>query len=83
VIHGPNMANFLREARLLAEAGASVCVDDGAALARAIRDLLADPARRAVMGARGREAVLSVQGATQRTIDALDACWFGAESRAE
>lgn len=83
VIHGPNMANFPREARLLAEAGASVCVDDGAALARAIRELLADPARRAAMGAAGRAAVLSVQGATQRTLDALSACCFGVDSRGE
>ena len=43
---------------LVEECGAGVCVPPGdpAALARAWRDLLADPARRAELGRRGREA---------------------------
>jgi glycosyltransferase involved in cell wall biosynthesis len=43
---------------LVEETGAGVCVPPGdpAALARTWRDLLADPARRAELGRRGREA---------------------------
>jgi 3-deoxy-D-manno-octulosonic-acid transferase len=71
VIHGPRMQNFAREAELLAAAGASVCVPDGEALARAVLRLLADPDERSRMGEAGRAAVARVKGASVRTLAAL------------
>jgi 3-deoxy-D-manno-octulosonic-acid transferase len=73
VVHGPHVENFAREAALLAEARASVCVRDEAELGRALASLLADASMRARMGAAGRAAVLELRGATQRTLDVVEA----------
>jgi 3-deoxy-D-manno-octulosonic-acid transferase len=72
VLHGPHVEHFAREAALLAQAGASVCVRDEAELGRALASLLADDDRRARMGAAGRGAVLTLRGATERTLEALE-----------
>jgi 3-deoxy-D-manno-octulosonic-acid transferase len=72
VLHGPHVEHFAREAALLSEAGASVCVRDEAELASALASLLADDDRRARMGAAARGAVLALRGATERTLEALE-----------
>lgn len=72
VLHGPHMDNFRQECALLAAAGASRTVADGAELARALAELAADPERRAAMGAAGMAAVASQAGATQRTLALLE-----------
>jgi 3-deoxy-D-manno-octulosonic-acid transferase len=72
VLHGPHVEHFAREAALLSQAGASVCVRDEAELASALASLLADDDRRARMGAAARGAVLALRGATERTLEALE-----------
>jgi 3-deoxy-D-manno-octulosonic-acid transferase len=49
--------------------GAAIQVADADSLARAILDLLADPARRADMGAQARTLVESNRGAVARVVD--------------
>jgi 3-deoxy-D-manno-octulosonic-acid transferase len=49
-----------------------VQVADAAALEGAVLELLANPARRKRLGAAARRLVLSQQGATRRTLEALD-----------
>ncbi|MDE0892545.1 MAG: 3-deoxy-D-manno-octulosonic acid transferase, partial [Planctomycetota bacterium] len=73
VVHGPSVTNFVQEARLLQSAGASVLVDGPEFLGPAIAELLADPALRANMGERAREAILGQRGATAATLGALGA----------
>jgi 3-deoxy-D-manno-octulosonic-acid transferase len=71
VVHGPSVPNFTEEARILAEAGASRVAVDEEGLATAMRDLLADRALAARMGAAGIAAVAPHRGAAARTVDAL------------
>ena len=71
VVHGPHVHNFRHEAALLASAGASLTVADGAALEKAFRTLLADDAERARMGAKALEVVAAQKGATALTLDAF------------
>ncbi|MCG3126785.1 MAG: 3-deoxy-D-manno-octulosonic acid transferase [Phycisphaerae bacterium] len=68
---GPHTENFAEAVALLSEAGACICVSDAASLARAAGELLADAERRRRMGEAGRAAIVSRQGATQRTVDRL------------
>lgn len=77
VLHGPHVHNFRQEVHLLAQSGASLSVEDTAALAAALEALFADPPRRARMAAAGREAVESSRGATALTLDALQARCLG------
>ncbi|MCE9594455.1 MAG: 3-deoxy-D-manno-octulosonic acid transferase [Planctomycetes bacterium] len=71
VVYGPHVHNFLQEAALLESAGASRRVADGAELETAFRELLADPAARARMGAAGLEVVAAQKGATALTLEAF------------
>ena len=71
VLHGPSVSNFQQEAALLARAGASRLIRNGAELSKAVAELLADPTRAHAMGQAGHEAVRSQQGATERTLEAL------------
>ena len=71
VLHGPHMSNFVQEAGLLERAGASLRVEDADELGRALARLLDDPQARERMGASGRDAVESQQGALARTLLAL------------
>ncbi len=73
VVFGPHMTNFRDAAALLLRAGAAVQVRDGAALARVLAELLADPGRRQVLGKAAWEAVQAHQGACARTVAALEA----------
>lgn len=79
-VFGPYMRNFMDPARALLEAdGAAEAPAE--ALAETLRGLLADPAARERMAARGRAAVLANQGAIGRTLDVLEAL-IGEPSRA-
>lgn len=71
VLHGPSVSNFSQEAGLLAQAGASWEVKNGADLREAVEELLANPERQQRMGQAGREAVQGQRGATERTLTAL------------
>jgi 3-deoxy-D-manno-octulosonic-acid transferase len=72
VIFGPHVWNFRdAAARLVAEGGA-VQVADEAALEGAVLTLLSDVKRRKELGATARRLVVAQQGATRRTLDALD-----------
>jgi 3-deoxy-D-manno-octulosonic-acid transferase len=82
VLHGPSMQNFLQEAQLLREAGASRQVGSGGELARAAAELLADPERCRTMGLAGKAAVERQQGATEATWRALSAFGVLPEARA-
>jgi 3-deoxy-D-manno-octulosonic-acid transferase len=66
VLAGPNNFNSADIARLLVERGAVRIVDDAAALAGAVGELLASPAARSRMGAAGRKAIEDNRGAVDR-----------------
>ncbi len=71
VLFGPHVANFLHESRLLLDAQAARQVGDAEELARTLRELAADPARREAMAHAGLETVESQRGAARRTLEAL------------
>ncbi len=73
LVYGPRMSNFRDVCRSLEEAGAAWRVEDDAAARQALLALLQDPARRAQMGAASRAWHMANQGATERTVAALDA----------
>lgn len=73
VLFGPQMHNFIAARDLLLEARAALQVSDADALAAQLAVLLGDPARRAAMGAAGRDAVEANRGALQRLLALLDA----------
>lgn len=68
---GPHLANCRAEARLLQEAGGLQVVADGAELARALGELLADPARRRALGGAARRALGALRGAARTDVDLL------------
>lgn len=70
-VFGPHVWNFRDAARRLVEAGGAVMVRDAAGLEQELAGLLADPDRRAKMGAAARELVRAQQGATGRTLDLI------------
>jgi 3-deoxy-D-manno-octulosonic-acid transferase len=72
VLFGPHMGNFEAARALLLERGAALTVANGDALAHELAALLADPARRAHMGAAGREAVRANRGALRRLLALLE-----------
>jgi len=72
VVFGPHVWNFRDAADRLVREGGAVQVADADALESAIQNLLNDTSRRRRLGATARKLVLSQQGATTRTLDALD-----------
>ncbi len=68
VLTGPHNFNSEKIAQLLFEAGAARVVADTAALASEVAKLLADPGRRAAMGAAGRAALDANRGAIDRLL---------------
>jgi 3-deoxy-D-manno-octulosonic-acid transferase len=72
-VFGPHVWNFKDAARRLVEVGGAVMVPDAAALEQTLAKLLADEDMRAKMGAASQALVRRQQGATQRTLDVLDA----------
>ncbi len=71
VITGPYTANSGEIARLLAERGGAVVVEDAKELADALRRLLADPAARERMGSSARAFVEAQRGSVARLIDLI------------
>lgn len=71
VLFGPHVWNFQETARRLLEEQAAVQVTDAAALQQEILRLLGDEGARAALGAAAQRFVLSQQGATERTVQAL------------
>jgi 3-deoxy-D-manno-octulosonic-acid transferase len=72
VIFGPHVWNFRDAASRLVNEGGAVQVADAAALEGAVLELLADVRKRKQLGTTARKLVLAQQGATQRTLEALD-----------
>ncbi|MBN9521256.1 3-deoxy-D-manno-octulosonic acid transferase [bacterium] len=72
-VFGPHVWNFADAARRLVEVGGATMIPDAAGLEPALAALLADDALRERMGADAREQVRRQQGATARTLDAIDA----------
>jgi 3-deoxy-D-manno-octulosonic-acid transferase len=72
VLAGPNNFNSADIARLLVECGAVRIVHDAPEIAAIVGDLLADPAARSNMGARGRRAVEENRGAVKRLMEFLE-----------
>jgi 3-deoxy-D-manno-octulosonic-acid transferase len=71
-LFGPHVWNFRDAANRLIEAGGAIKVADAAELKSKMRELLADPVRRREMGAKAKALVQAQQGATERTLDAID-----------
>ncbi|MBL8487036.1 MAG: lipid IV(A) 3-deoxy-D-manno-octulosonic acid transferase [Rhodocyclaceae bacterium] len=73
VLIGPSTYNFAEAAREALAAGAAVQVANAAALIVKARELLADPAARAAMGEAGRAFAAGHRGATERTLQLIEA----------
>lgn len=71
VVYGPHVDNFLSEAALLEEAGASRRIADQGELEQAFRELVSDDGARTRMGQAGLSAVDRQKGATALTLAAL------------
>jgi len=71
VVVGPHTWNFRGEVDLLSAAGGIAVVDDAASLCTTVLGWLRDPAGAALVGARGRDAILASKGATARTLEVL------------
>jgi 3-deoxy-D-manno-octulosonic-acid transferase len=83
VVFGPHTWNFKQTVADLLARDAALQVQDGAALEAAVLRLLGDAALRERLGEAARRFVLSQQGATERTLDALLALMgIEAESKA-
>jgi 3-deoxy-D-manno-octulosonic-acid transferase len=72
VVFGPHVWNFRDAAVRLVREGGAVQVVDEVALEGTVLDLLADARKRKELGAIARRLVVAQQGATQRTLAALD-----------
>ncbi len=71
ILVGPNMENFRPVVADFLETNALLQVPDASGLQAALRDLLADPARRADLGARAGAVVRAKAGAMRRTVEEL------------
>lgn len=71
VLFGPHTWNFKQTVADLLTGGGAVQVDDAAALEATVLRLLGDAEARRRLGDAARAFVLSQQGATERTLDAL------------
>jgi 3-deoxy-D-manno-octulosonic-acid transferase len=72
VVIGPHVWNFRDAAARLVEHGGAVRVKNSAELQSAVATLAASPTQRRTLGAAARRFVLSQQGATERTLQALE-----------
>jgi 3-deoxy-D-manno-octulosonic-acid transferase len=72
-LYGPHLNNFLWAQAILEEAGAGIMVTDAASLARAVRQFLDHPERRADLGRRAQAALIPHQGASRRQAELIAA----------
>src|SRR5262249_19564119 len=72
IVIGPRVWNSRDAADRLVREGGAVQVPDAIALDTAVQSLIVDTPKRRRLGATARKLVLSQQGATTRTLDALD-----------
>ncbi|MCE9566191.1 MAG: 3-deoxy-D-manno-octulosonic acid transferase [Planctomycetes bacterium] len=72
-VFGPHVWNFRDSAKQLVEVGGAFMVRDAAALETELAKLIADAELRERMGLAARELVRRQQGATERTLDVIDA----------
>jgi 3-deoxy-D-manno-octulosonic-acid transferase len=72
LLFGPHTWNFKDTVARLAEHEAAVVVHDAAELEREVARLVGDAAARRELGERARQFVLGQQGATAKTLDALE-----------
>ena len=72
VLFGPCMDDFKEIAALLVETGGALTVTDGRQLTKTLRALLGDKARRTAMGRAAHDAVITNQGAVDRTVALID-----------
>jgi 3-deoxy-D-manno-octulosonic-acid transferase len=72
VLFGPHVENARDSAALLLAAGAARQVTDAAALAAALVAALATPAETSLLGARGRAALATHRGATERSVALIE-----------
>lgn len=68
ILFGPHMQNFREIAATFLQAGAAVQVQDERQLEGQLRELFANPARRAVLGSAAREIIDASQGARRKTL---------------
>jgi 3-deoxy-D-manno-octulosonic-acid transferase len=68
-LFGPSTDNFAAEVRLLCGGGGGIQVKDAAELGRELERLAVDPAAARALGERGRAAVASVRGGTERSLE--------------
>ena len=68
---GPSMFNFAEATRLALEAGAAVQVADAQAALVQVKELLADPRKRARMAAAGKALCEAHRGATRKHLEVL------------
>jgi len=71
-VFGPHVWNFRDAAKRLVEIGGASMVKDAVSLETELARLIADPELRKQMGLAARELVQRQQGATERTLDAID-----------
>ena len=72
VVFGPHVWNFREAAARLVEAGGAIQVESATALETTLRHLLDNPASAIELGDAAQRFVMSQQGATERTLTALD-----------
>lgn len=72
-VFGPHVWNFRDAAKRLVEIGGAIMVRDEATLETELAKLIADAEVRERMGTAARELVRRQQGATDRTLDVIDA----------
>jgi 3-deoxy-D-manno-octulosonic-acid transferase len=71
IVFGSSMSNFAEIADLFLSNGAAVQVTDESQLEQALSELVADPVRRASLGAAARALVDANRGATERTLTVI------------
>lgn len=71
VLHGPHIFNFTPIYRLMDSGKASLTVADGAALSKAVDNLLKDEGKRRDMAARAKNIVAGTDAVLHNTLDAL------------
>ena len=71
MVFGPNMQNFEAITRALLDGDGAVQVRDGDGLERALEEILADPARAAILGRNALKVVKENLGAMERTVEMI------------